>query len=88
MKKVIKEFIIDIFRQLFGWSKPRDGVIIPTSYTLRKMREYGVDIATLEDVFRHGVGKKQKLSNDMQTLSSGFITKQLNARVCKPNHSM
>ena len=61
MKQIIKELGIDIFRQLFGLSKPREGVIIPTPYTLKKMREYGVDIATLEDVFRHGEGNKHKI---------------------------
>jgi len=40
-----------MIRQIFGWSKPRVGEIIVTSYTMQKMREYGLDIATLEDVF-------------------------------------
>jgi len=61
MKTFIKEFGIDIIRQLFGLSKPREGVIISTPYTLKKRREYGVDIATLEDVFRHGKGNKHKI---------------------------
>ena len=54
MRKLLSEFILDIFKQLVGWSKPREGIILPTEYTKRKMREYGIDIATLEDVFRYG----------------------------------
>jgi hypothetical protein len=57
----MKAFIIDIFRQLMGWTKPREGKIFPTDHTRQKMREYGLDIATLEDVFRHGVRKKHKI---------------------------
>jgi len=51
VRQLIKEFIFDMIRQIFGWSKPRVGEIIVTSYTMQKMREYGLDIATLEDVF-------------------------------------
>jgi len=61
MSQLIKDFIFDMIRQLFGWSKPRVGEIIVTPYTKQKMKEYGLDIATLEDVFRHGEGKKHKI---------------------------
>ena len=61
MKQVFKDFIFDMIRQIFGCSKPRVGEIIVTPYTMQKMREYGLDIATLEDVFRHGEGKKHKI---------------------------
>jgi len=36
MKQVIKEFIFDIIRQIFGCSKPRVGEIIVTPYTMRE----------------------------------------------------
>jgi hypothetical protein len=51
MKQVFKDFTSDMIRQIFGWSKPRVGEIIVTPYTMQKMKEYGLDIATIESVF-------------------------------------
>jgi hypothetical protein len=67
MKQIIKDFIFDMIRQILGWSKPRVGEIIVTPYAMQKMREYGLDIATIESVFRYGVGKKIKLCKDILT---------------------
>ena len=77
MRQVLNEFILDIFRQLVGWSKPREGVILPTEYTKKKMREYGIDIATLEDVFRHGVKKKHKIIRKYTNATVGLYCKAL-----------
>ena len=77
MRQLIKDFIFDIIRQIFGWSKPRVGEIIVTPYTMRKMREYGLDIATLEDVFRHGVGNKHKIVQRYSSVTVGIYYKSL-----------
>jgi hypothetical protein len=50
----MKEFLMDMFRQVFGVQKPRTGKIILTRYTYQKMREYQLDTDTLEDTFRNG----------------------------------
>jgi len=75
MKQLLKKFIFDMIRQLFGWSKPRVGEIITTPYTLQKMREYGLDIATLEDVFRHGVGNKYRIVQRYSNVTVGIYFK-------------
>ncbi len=80
MKQVIKEFIFDMIRQIFGWSKPRAGQIIVTPYTMQKMREYGLDIATLEDVFRHGVGKKHKIVQRYSNETVGLYFKSVKSK--------
>jgi hypothetical protein len=51
---LMKEFLMDMFRQVFGVQKPRAGKIILTRYTYQKMREYQLDTDTLEDTFRYG----------------------------------
>ena len=84
MRQLIKDFIFDIIRQIFGWSKPRVGEIIVTPYTMRKMREYGLDIATLEDVFRHGVGNKHKI---VQRYSNAIVGLYFKAVKSKPHQS-
>ena len=77
MRQLLSEFIFDIFRQLVGWSKPREGIIFPTEYTKKKMREYGIDIATLEDVFRHGEKKKHKIIRKYTNATVGLYCKAL-----------
>jgi hypothetical protein len=80
MKLIIKDFILDMIRQVFGWSKPRVGDIIVTPYTMQKMREYGLDIATLEDVFRHGVGKKHKIVQKYSNVIVGIYFKAVKSK--------
>jgi hypothetical protein len=75
MKQIIKDFLFEMIRQIFGWSKPRAGEIITTPYTRQKMREYGLDIATLEDAFDMGQEKNVKLCRDILTQLSVFISK-------------
>ena len=84
MKQFIKDFVFDMIRQIFGWSKPRVGEIILTPYTMQKMRAYGLDIATLEDAFRHGVGKKHKI---VQRYSKATVGLYFKAVKSKPFHS-
>ena len=85
MKQEVKEFIFDIFRQIVGWSKRREGVIIPTPYTLRKMSEYGVSIATLEDVFRYGQRKNYKIVRRYANSTVGLYFKTVNNKRYKSN---
>ena len=77
MRHEIKELFIDIFRQLVGWTKPREGKIFPTQYARQKMSEYGLDIATLEDVFRYGVGKRHKIIRRYTNATVGLYFKSL-----------
>jgi hypothetical protein len=84
MNQVLKEFAFEFFRQTIGWKQPREGVIIPTPYTLQKMREYGVDIATLEDVFRHGEGKKHKIVQRYTNSTVGLYYKMLKSKGVQP----
>jgi hypothetical protein len=84
MKQIIKEFILDMIRQILGWSKPRVGEIILTPYTMQKMREYGLDIATLEDVFRHGVGKKHKIVQRYSNAIVGLYFKSVKSKPFQP----
>jgi ABC-type branched-subunit amino acid transport system ATPase component len=55
----MKEFLTDMFNQIFGFQKPRTGKIIITRYAYQKMREYQLDDKTLEDTFRHGEEVKE-----------------------------
>jgi hypothetical protein len=50
----MKEFMLDILRQVFGWSKPQDGSLIYTRYSYNKMNEYDLDVKTLHNVYRTG----------------------------------
>ena len=84
MKQLIKDFIFDMIRQTFGWSKPRVGEFVVTPYTMQKMRDYGLDIATLEDVFRHGAGKKHKI---VQRYSHATVGLYFKAVKSKPHQS-
>ena len=80
MKQLIQDFTFDVIRQIFGWSKPRVGEIIYTPYTLRNMRDYGLDIATLEDVFRHGVGNNHKIVQRYSNVIVGIYYKKINQK--------
>jgi hypothetical protein len=42
--------MLDILRQVFGWSKPRKGNLIFTRYSYTKMSDNGLDVKTLVDV--------------------------------------
>jgi hypothetical protein len=51
-REFMKEFMLDILRQVFGWNKPRKGNLIFTRYSYNKMGEYGLDVKTIREVFR------------------------------------
>jgi hypothetical protein len=50
----MKEIVMDIVRQLFGWSKPRTGKLVITHYAFTKMSEFGLDVMTLHDAYMYG----------------------------------
>ena len=50
----MKQFLTEIFNQLFGWSQPREGKLVFTRNAFIKMHEYQLNEKTLKDVFRHG----------------------------------
>jgi hypothetical protein len=56
----MKEFIKDIFRQLVGLTKPREGAgdILFSQLTVNRMKKYGLTGKTLVNVFRFGIEKK------------------------------
>jgi hypothetical protein len=57
----MKEILVEIFRQLFGFQKPRTGKLRLTRYALKRMNEHQLDTDTLEDVFRHGKEVKKEM---------------------------
>ena len=54
MKQLLTDFGLDMLRQLFGWSKPRQGTLVFTRNAYQKMRDYQLTELTLLDTFRHG----------------------------------
>lgn len=50
----MKEFLLEIFRQLFCWSNAREGKLVFTRNAFRKMQEYQLNEKTLKDVFTYG----------------------------------
>ena len=72
----MKEFLIEIFRQVFGMQKPRTGKVIITRYAYQKMREYQLDDQTLEDTFRQGEEVKEgKIVRKYANYSVGIFYK-------------
>jgi hypothetical protein len=59
----MKQFLLDIFRQLLGWGTPRSGKLVFTRNAFHKMHEYQLTEQTLLDTFRHGeeVAKGDKM---------------------------
>jgi hypothetical protein len=53
MKQVLKQFISDIFKQLFG-SNSRSGKLTISWYANVQMNDLHLDFGTIEDVFKHG----------------------------------
>jgi hypothetical protein len=54
----MKEFGLDILRQLFGLSKARDGEIVFSRLTVSRMYEYQISGKTIQNIFRFGIEKK------------------------------
>ena len=51
----IEELVVEALRQLFDYTRPRSGKLGLTMHGFQKMREYELDVKTLEDAFRWGV---------------------------------
>jgi hypothetical protein len=54
MKRILKELLVDMVRQVFGWTKPREGKLVFTRNAFHKMRDYQLTEHTLLDTFKHG----------------------------------
>ena len=54
MKQILTDFLLDLARQLLGWSKPRSGRLILSRHALTRMHEHQLDTATLRDTFTYG----------------------------------
>jgi hypothetical protein len=54
MKQILKDFLLDIIRQLFGVSKPRPGKLILSRNALDRMHEHQLTVETLQDTFTYG----------------------------------
>jgi hypothetical protein len=57
----MKEFLLDIMRQLFGLTRPRQGEIEFSQFTISRMSEYGISGKTIQNVFRFGIEKKPNM---------------------------
>jgi len=76
MKQVIKDFLVDMVRQLFGVSKPRSGKLILTRNAVNRMHEHQLNEKTLQDVFTHGEEfKKGKITRKYANYSVGLYYK-------------
>jgi hypothetical protein len=76
MKHRLQEFLLDMVRQLFGMSKPRQGKLILTRNALNRMYEHQLDVETLEDMFRLGEEEKQnKITRKYADYSVGLYYK-------------
>jgi len=60
------------------------GEVIVTPYAMQKMRAYGLDIAMLEDVFRHGVGKQHKIVQRYANVIVGIYIKAVKTKPLQP----
>jgi hypothetical protein len=81
MKQLLKDFVQDMIRQLFGWSKPREGKLVFTRNAFQKMHDYQLDEKTLVDTFKHGElvdkGDKIQVTRKYANYSVGFWFKTI-----------
>ncbi len=75
MKQILKDFGMDMLRQLFGWGKPRNGQLMLTRHAVHKLHEYRLDVETLRDVFRHGERSGEKITRQYANYSVGLYYK-------------
>jgi hypothetical protein len=76
MKHILKDFLLDIYRQLIGTSKPRDGKLILTRNAVNRMHEHQLDTETIQDAFRHGEEvNKNKIIRKYANYSVGLYYK-------------
>jgi hypothetical protein len=72
MQQILKDFLMDMVRQLFGWSTPGRGRLMLTRRAFIRMRQYQLDAATLKDVFRHGERHGEKIIRQYANYSVGL----------------
>jgi hypothetical protein len=76
MNTLLTDFILDMLRQLLGWSTPRQGKLILTRNALNRMHEHQLTIDTLRDVFTHGEeDKKGRIIRKYASYSVGLYFK-------------
>jgi hypothetical protein len=72
----MKRFLLEILRQLFGWSQTREGKLVFTRNAFIKMNEYQLNENTLIDVFRYGEevdkGDKKQVTRQYAYYSVGL----------------
>ncbi len=57
----MKQVILHILRQLFGWQKPRGGKLVLTHRGTSEMYQNGLNPEILKDVFKYGVETRKGL---------------------------
>ena len=72
MQQILKDFLMDMVRQVFGWSTPRRGRLMLTRRAFIRMRQYHLDAETLIDVFRHGERQGEKITRQYANYSVGL----------------
>ena len=75
MEQVLKDFALDMLRQLFGLGKPRAGQLMLTRHAFHKMHEYQLDEVTLKDVCRYGERDGEKITRQYANYSVGLYYK-------------
>jgi hypothetical protein len=76
MKQILQDFLVDMLKQLFGVSQPRQGKLILTRNVLTRMHEHQLTIATLRDVFTYGAeDKKGRIIRHYAQYSVGIYCK-------------
>ena len=75
MQQILKDFGLDMLRQLFGWGTPREARLILTRHAVHKMHEYQLDEATLRDVFQHGERTGEKITRQYASYTVGLYYK-------------
>jgi hypothetical protein len=81
MQQILKDFGLDMLRQLFGWGRPREVRLMLTRHAVNRMHEYQLDEATLKDVFRHGERTGEKITRQYTHYSVGLYYKYDEARM-------
>jgi hypothetical protein len=75
MHEILKDFALDVLRQLFGWGKPREVRLILSRHALNKMHEHQLDVDTLKDVFQHGERTGEKITRQYASYTVGLYYK-------------
>jgi hypothetical protein len=76
MKHILKDILLEILRQLFGYSKPRQGKLILSRNALNRMHEHQLTVETLHDTFTHGEeDKKNRIIRKYANYSVGLYYK-------------